>query len=220
MSVLDLAGILIAAVVGATVTVAVLRARRARGGPTATSARRILFPFLGESLSEPALDAAIRLAKAEGATLVPAFLARVPKELPLDGPLPRQCGSAIPILEAIEQRATKGGVAVDSRIERGRTYRHALHELIDHERYDRIVAPAAANGTDGFSAEDVAWLLDHATGDIVVFRAGGDHEGKSRNGAAPPLERSARPASMSGPEKGGGPNLSSMRYGMPEVQGR
>ncbi len=126
----------------------------------------------------------------------------------MDGPLPRQCGSAIPILEAIEQRATKSGVAVDSRIERGRTYRHALHELIDHERYDRIVAPAAANGTDGFSAEDVAWLLDHATGEIVVFRAG------------QPLERSARPASMSGPEKGGGPNLSSMRYGMPEVQGR
>jgi nucleotide-binding universal stress UspA family protein len=208
VSVLDLAGILIAAVLGATVTVAVLRARRTRGAPTATSARRILFPFLGESLSEPALDAAIRLAKAEGATLVPAFLARVPKDLPLDGPLPRQCGSAIPILEAIEQRATKSGVAVDSRIERGRTYRHALHELIDHERYDRIVAPAAANGTDGFSADDVAWLLDHATGDIVVFRAG------------QPLERSAQPASMSGPEKGGGPNLSSMRYGMPEVQGR
>ena len=207
MSVLDLAGILIAAVLGATVTVAVLRARRTRGAPTATSARRILFPFLGESLSEPALDAALRLAKAEEATLVPAFLARVPKDLPLDGRSPpMRLGD--PILEAIEQRATKSGVAVDSRIERGRTYRHALHELIDHERYDRIVAPAAANGTDGFSAEDVAWLLDHATGDIVVFRAG------------QPLERSAQPASMSGPEKGGGPNLSSMRYGMPEVQGR
>ena len=172
MSVLELAGILVAAALGAAVTVAVLLARRTGGTPTATSARRILFPFLGESLSEPALNAALRLAKAEGATLVPAFLAQVPKDLPLDSPLPRQCGTAMPILEAIEQRATKSGVAVDSRIERGRTYRHALHELIDHERYDRIVAPAAANGTDGFSAEDVAWLIDHAAGEIVVFRAG------------------------------------------------
>ncbi len=184
MTAIELAVLLIAAAAGAAVTVAVLRARRSAEAPTATSARRILFPFLGESLSEPALDAALRLAKAESATLVPAFLAQVPKDLPLESPLPRQCGNAMPILEAIEQRATRSGVAVDSRIERGRTYRHALHELIDHERYDRIVAPAAANGTDGFSAEDVAWLIDHAKGEIVVFRAGK---------AESSLERSARP---------------------------
>ena len=77
---------------------------------------------------------------------------------------------AIPILEAIEQRAAKSGVEVDSRIERGRTLRHALEELISHEDYGRIVAPARTSSTDGFSPEDVAWLLDNAVGEIVVFR--------------------------------------------------
>jgi hypothetical protein len=35
------------------------------------------------------------------------------------------------MLEAIEQRATSRGVEVDSRIERGRSYRHALARLLE-----------------------------------------------------------------------------------------
>ncbi len=49
---------------------------------------RILFPFLGSDLSSRALEAALRLAAAEEATLVPAYLARVPLNLPLESPLP------------------------------------------------------------------------------------------------------------------------------------
>jgi nucleotide-binding universal stress UspA family protein len=137
-------------------------------------AERILFPFAGKALSRRALDAAIRLCRAEDATLVPAYLARVPLTLPMDSPLPRQSREALPILEAIEQRAFKAGVPVDSRIERGRTLRHAVLQLVEHERFDRMVTSAAtgANGSDGFSADDVAWLLDHAPGEIVVLRPG------------------------------------------------
>jgi len=69
-------------------------------------------------------------------------------------------------------------VAVDSRIERGRTYRHALLELIAHERYDRIVVAAAPDGAAGFTAADVAWLLHRAPGEIVVLRPG--DEGPAR----------------------------------------
>lgn len=133
---------------------------------------RILFPFLGSDLSDRALEAALRLAAAEEATLVPAYLARVPMNLPLESPLPRQAELAMPILEAIEQRAAKSEVPVDARIERGRTYRHALRTLLADERFDRIIAPGAGHGSDGFSPEDVAWLLDHAEGEIVIFRAG------------------------------------------------
>jgi hypothetical protein len=129
-----------------------------------------LFPFVGSALSRQALDAALRLCRAEDATLVPAYLARVPLTLPLDAPVPRQATEAMPILEAVEHRALSAGVPVDSRIERGRTYRHAVSELVRHERFDRIVAAAATNGSDGFSAEDIAWLLDHAPGEIVVLR--------------------------------------------------
>ena len=45
-------------------------------------------------------------------------------------------------------------------------------ELIDHERYDRIVAAGAANKGDGFSADDVAWLFERARGEIVILRTG------------------------------------------------
>ena len=141
------------------------RSRTLEPGP-----KRILFPFVGTALSRTALDAALRLCRAEGATLVPAYLAQVPMTLPLNSSLPRQARQPLPILDAIEQRAFGAEVPVDSRIERGRTYRHALLELIGHEDYDRIVTAAATNGKDGFSADDVAWLLEHAPGEIVVLR--------------------------------------------------
>ena len=78
------------------------------GGAAARRRRRILFPFVGGALSERALDAALRLARAEHATLVPAYLAPVPMALPLDAPLPSACGAAFELLEAIEQRAARG----------------------------------------------------------------------------------------------------------------
>ncbi len=143
------------------------RAHRAlpRRGPA-----RVLFPFLGRALSSPALEAALRLARSDGATLVPVYLAEVPLHLPLDTPLPRQSAQALTLLEAVEQRAQRCGVRVDARIERGRDARHALRELLAHERYDRIVLAAASDGEDGFGASETAWLLDHAAGEIVVLR--------------------------------------------------
>jgi len=136
--------------------------------------RRVLFPFVGSALSRRALDAALRLARAEDATLLPVFLARVPMTLPLDSPLPRQAAIAIPLQEAIEHRASEFGVPVDARLERGRTYRHALRQTIAAERFDRIVIAAAPGGGPGFGPDDVAWLLGHAPGEIVVLRPGAE----------------------------------------------
>jgi hypothetical protein len=135
-----------------------------------TDTRRILFPFVAQALSTRALDAALRLADAETATLVPIYIALVPAQLPLDATLSRQSAIAIPLQEAIEHRANKFGVPVDARIQRGRTNRHALRQTIEQERFDRIVIAAAANGNPGFDADDVAWLLNHAAGEIVVLR--------------------------------------------------
>jgi hypothetical protein len=137
-------------------------------------ARRILFPFLGDTISRPALDATLRLARAEGATLVPAYLVTVPLHLALETPLPRQCERAMPLLEAIEQRAAWMGVPVDSRIETGRSPRHALRRVLEAEPVDRLVVPAASPSSSGFSSEDIAWLLEHSPGEIVILRANGD----------------------------------------------
>ena len=155
-------------------------------------ARRILFPFVASSLSRPALDAALRLARAEDATLVPVFLASVPLHLPLDSPLPRQARVCIPLQEAIEQRAAAYGVPVDSRLERGRTYRHALRQTIGNERFDRIVIAAAVNGANGFGPDDVAWLLEHAPGEILVLRP------SSEDQLVPVAPRSRRAVGVSG----------------------
>jgi hypothetical protein len=136
----------------------------------ASGTGRILFPFVGDALSPRALDAALRLARAESAALVPVFLARVPLHLPLDAPLPRQSSVVIRLQEAIEQRAAVFGVPVDARVERGRTDRHALRQTISHESFDRIVVAAASHSSPGFRPEDVAWLLENAPGEIVVLR--------------------------------------------------
>lgn len=170
-------------VFGAGATTAVLLLARRSARRLTPSPNRVLFPFFGQALSQSALDAALRLCRAEDATLVPAYLAQVPLNLPLDAPLPRQAEEALPVLEAVEQRALSSGVPVDSRIERGRTFRHAMLELVDHEHYDRIVAAAESRNGDGFSAGDIAWLLDHAPGEIVILRAG---EASGRLTAAQP----------------------------------
>ena len=102
---------------------------------------------------------------------MPVFLARVPMNLPLQAPLPRQSESALMLLETIEQRAAAHGVPVDARVQRGRDNRHALREAIASNSYDRIVIAAAIHGCPGFHAGDVAWLLENAPGEIVVLRS-------------------------------------------------
>jgi nucleotide-binding universal stress UspA family protein len=170
MTPLLIAAIVILSVALVALTAEYLRYRRRRPSRIAPTTRRILFPFAGSVLSLRALEAALRLASAEHATLVPVFLARVSLKLPLETPLPRQCSMAVPLLDAIEQRATAYGVPVDSRIERGRDYRHALRETIANGTYDRIVIAASPSGAEGFHTEEVAWLLEHAPGEIVILR--------------------------------------------------
>jgi nucleotide-binding universal stress UspA family protein len=160
----------IAVIAALVLALAASLVRRRRPPQTPAGEARILFPFAGHALSRRALDAALRLALADGATLVPVFIARVPMAIPLDAPLPRQCTEGMPLLELIEQRAARFGVPVDSRIERGRTIRHALREAIVHERYDRLVIAAG----EAFTNEDVAWLLGHAPGEVVIIRPTGE----------------------------------------------
>jgi Universal stress protein family len=152
---------------GAAIALVLVRRRRAaEAAPT----RRILFPYVGTQLSTSALDAALRIATAEHATLVPAYLVPVPMALALEAPIPRDCDRAFELQEAIEQRAARAGIPVDERIGPGRTVRHALRELLAGERYDRIVVAARTAHTDGLSAADVAWLLEHAPGEVAVLR--------------------------------------------------
>lgn len=64
---------------------------------------RILFPFLGATLSRTKLEETLRTARAQGAVLAPAYLATVPEHLSLNSPLSRsETESALAMLELIE----------------------------------------------------------------------------------------------------------------------
>jgi nucleotide-binding universal stress UspA family protein len=145
-------------------------ARRRRRRAAGDGVHRILLPFTGTEISRRALDAALRLARAEGGTLMPAYLATVPLQLPLGCPLPKESAAGMSMLEAIEQRAAAQEVAVDARIERGRTYRHALERLLGEETFDRVVVPAQANGGEGLSGDDLVWLLHSAPAEVLILR--------------------------------------------------
>jgi hypothetical protein len=132
--------------------------------------RRLLVPFTGGTLDPTVLDAAIRIARAEEATLVPAYLLVVPYQYGEDSPLAEQVAVAMPLLEAVEHAALRAGVPVDARIEKGRTPTHALSRLWDVERFDRVIAPAPANGGQGFTPKDLTWILTHAPAETLVLR--------------------------------------------------
>ena len=137
---------------------------------------QIMLPFTGTEISRRAVDAALRLARAESATLMPAYLAAVPKQLPLECAIPAEAARAMPMLEAIEQRATAQGVPVDARIERGRSYRHALQRLLEREKFDRVVVSATATGGPGLSGDDLVWLLDKAPAEVLILRPAASDE--------------------------------------------
>ncbi len=116
------------------------------------------------------LDAAIRIAHAEEATLVPAYLLLVPLRYPEDSPLTDEVAVAMPWLEAVEHAALRAGVPVDARIERGRTPTHALRRLWDVEKFDRVVAPTQNGSRGGFRSKDLIWILEHAPTETLVLK--------------------------------------------------
>lgn len=137
--------------------------------PVRKDGRRILVPFAG-SLDPSVLEAAIRIARAEDATLVPAYLLIVPLQYAEDSPLRDQVKMAMPLLEAVERAALRAGVPVDARIEKGRTLTHAVKRLWEVEEFDRIVAPAPAPGREGFTPKELAWLLTNSPTETVVLK--------------------------------------------------
>jgi hypothetical protein len=154
----------------AVVVVVLLRGRRTpRQLPVRGDRRRILVPFAG-SLDTSVLTAAIRLARAEDAVLVPSYLLVVPLRYAEDSPQREQVKLAMPLLEAVEHAALRAGVPVDARIEKGRTLTHALKRLWQAEDFDRIVAPAPTNGREGFTEKELAWLLTHAPAETLVLK--------------------------------------------------
>ena len=156
--------------------------RRRPGLDKRTRIARVLVPFTGGGLDETVLAAAIRIARAEDATLVPAYLIVIPLELAEDAPMQKEVSVAMPLLEAVEHAALRAGVPVDARVESGRTAVHALQRLWETERFDRIVVPAPTGRKPGFSPKDLAWMLTHAPSETLILRPDPARNGNSANG--------------------------------------
>jgi hypothetical protein len=166
---LDVVLLALVVVLAAGLAAVFFRRRPPKRLPVSASARRILVPFAG-ALDETVLSAAIRIARAEEAVLVPAYLLIVPLRYDEDSPLRDEVKIAMPLLEAVEHAALRAGVPVDARIEKGRTLTHALRRLWEVERFDRIVAPAPVNGGGGFTEKELAWLLANAPTETLVLK--------------------------------------------------
>ena len=132
--------------------------------------RRILLPFTGEAISRRSFEASVRLAKAENAIVMPAFLAIVPMDLPPEAPLPLQCGQGMALVETVEQRLASQGIVVDSRVGRGRSARDALRSILDQEHVDRIIVSADEDRHTGLGYDDLRWLLEHVPAEILILR--------------------------------------------------
>jgi hypothetical protein len=169
MTGLDLGLLAVIALLVLAVAAALLRRRSPKWLAVPAGAPRILVPFSG-SLDRTVLQAAIQIASAGDAVLVPAYLLIVPLRCAEDSPQRDEVSIAMPVLEAVEHAALRAGVPVDARIEKGRTVTHALRKLWEVERFDRIVAPAPADGRGGFTAKELAWLLMHAPAETVVLK--------------------------------------------------
>jgi hypothetical protein len=154
----------------AAVVALLIRPVRIRRPDRAPSNRRILVPFTGGALNTRVLEAAIRVSLAEHATLVPAYLMVVPLRLPQDAPMADEVARAVPLLDAVENRATRAGVAVESRIEKGRTPVHALRQIWAAEQFDRVIAPAPEGHGEGFTPKEMTWILTHAPVETIVLR--------------------------------------------------
>ena len=150
---------------------------------------RLLVPFTGGALDETVLAAAIRIARAENATLVPAYLIVVPLELAEDAPMQKQVAVAMPLLEAVEHAALRAGVPVDARVESGRTPIHALQRLWEAERFDRIVVPAPSGRRPGFSAKDLTWMLEQAPAQTLILKPTPSSDANGFPAAAEGLKR-------------------------------
>lgn len=145
-------------------------ARIFRRRPRTSGPRRVLVPFTRGHLDPTVLDAAIRITRAEDATLVPAYLILVPLQFALATPMTQEMALAIPLLEAVEHAAGRAGVAVDARVESGRTPIHALERLWSVEHFDRIVIPAPAGREPGFTPKELLWTLTNSPSETLILR--------------------------------------------------
>ncbi|MCL5292457.1 MAG: universal stress protein [Actinobacteria bacterium] len=150
--------------------------RRQRPVTAAAPAKggRILLPFSGESAPRQALEVAINLARARDAKLVLFYVAIVPVTLNIEAELTREVEKGFNALEKAEQIAKWSGVDTEIRLERERTARRGMIEMLKREPFDSMVIEMKGAGPGlklERQIEDISYLFQRVKEEVVIVRS-------------------------------------------------
>ena len=144
---------------------------RGRRSERAQAVHQILLPFTGTAISRRAVDAALRLARAEEATLMPAYLARsrsscrssarYPPRRPRRCRCWRRSSSAPPPRASPSTPASSAAAPTAMPSPACSTARASTGSSSRRPRAPR-----------GFSGDDLVWLLEKAPAEVLILRPG------------------------------------------------
>ena len=127
-------------------------------------------PFTGGTLDRRFSTLAIRLAQAEDATLVPAYLLLVPLATQTPLILLAAAVAKLFLYDLVELNLMARAVAFIAvgllLLAGGIVYQR----LWDEEHFDRILTPAPNGRGGGFTSKDVTWILAHAPAETIVLK--------------------------------------------------
>lgn len=166
---------------GGVILYLLVRRRRERGlledvDPIATlppgaAFTRVLVPMKLGPVGEEMVATAVALAKERAASVEAVFVVRVPRQFPLEGPLPEQVEErARASLEEAAALGEEHGVAVATSTVRARSIPHAIVEQARERRADLIVVGSAPRWRrqSRFFSPTVDYVLRNAPCEVLV----------------------------------------------------
>ncbi len=141
--------------------------------PVAPVGGRILLPFSGEKVPERAIEVAADLARFRDATLVLFYVAIVPVTLNIEAELTREVERGFSALEEAERLAKRVDVRTEIRLERERTARRGIIEMLKREPFDSVVIemePAGPGLKLEKQIEDITYLFQRIEKEIIIVR--------------------------------------------------
>lgn len=142
-----------------------------------TKGGRILVPFFGDILPDQALEVAANLAKAREATVVLFYIAIVPVTLNIEAELTREVEKGFNALEKAEQTLKHANVATEIRLERERTARKGIIDILKREPFESLVLEMEEAGLGlklERQIEDISYLFQRVKTEIIVVRSSRD----------------------------------------------
>ncbi|MCL4499830.1 MAG: universal stress protein [Chloroflexi bacterium] len=135
---------------------------------------RILVPFTGGKVPEQALEVASNIARVRGATVVLFYIAIVPVTLNIEAELTREVEKGFASLEEAEKTVKQSGVSTEIRLERERTARRGIIEMLKREPFQAIVMEMEEAGP-GLKLERqievISYLFQRVRTEIIIVRS-------------------------------------------------